>query len=180
MQRIFIDKCKREPVGSLRRLQPTCNTENTEISVKTLTNHQKATASYNEYLLDTWRANRYTQFYTITATPHIHSCSEVFLFNTMYDIINTCQTVTSIHFNYEVSHAGKLHVHGLIACKDKTQFLKVKKHPICQIYTQEYYYGPTWIEYCLQEKPRILHTLERSSNSKDEQQIRHLQQNITW
>ncbi len=180
-RKVLRDMAPKE-TGGFQRSAATYNTDNTNFLVQTHPIALNAQTSYQSYLLDTYRDNRYTKFYAITITPHIHSTTEVFIFNTVYDVINTCKSVISIHFNYECSDAGKLHIHGIIACKDKTKFLKVKKHPICQIHTTEFNPEGNWIQYCLEKSPSIIHTLLRShslDNSQD-MPIRHLQQNITW
>lgn len=142
---------------------------------------KEAIEQYQTYLMDTFRDNRYTKFYALTVTPHIHSTTEYYLSNVMYDIINQCKSVISITYNYERSEAGKLHIHGIIATKDKTKFLKVKKHPIAQIHTTELN-GETWIYYCTKSKPRIIHSLTRVYDVKHhiDPVIRHEQINLTW
>ncbi len=121
-------------------------------------NRRVALDNYSWFLQEQWRENRHVKFYAITISPHDHKQPDSVVFNASKDIITICKSVTGLMYNFEESEKGKIHAHGILASKDYSKFLKIKKHPLCQFHIVEYTPG-NWIGYCLKSNPPITHHL---------------------
>lgn len=131
---------------------------NSGISRKNI--EEESLDAFSWYMLNEWRENKYVKFYTINVNPHDHRQPAGIIQAALYDIIRKCKTVISLAYIIEVSPEGKNHAHGILASKDYSKFLKVKKHPICQFYLEKYIPG-NWISYIQKDRPPIIHFLRK-------------------
>ncbi len=113
---------------------------------------------FTGFLHEQWRNNRHMKFYAITVNPHRHDQPAIVSHQGMIDLLHVCKTAVSIMYIIEKSPEGKMHAHGILASKDKSKFLKVKRHPLCQFDTPVYIPG-NWIPYINKGLPTIVHTL---------------------
>ncbi len=142
---------------------------------------QNSLGNFSWFLMSHWRENRHVKFYAITVSPHDHHVTPNVVYHALFDIITECKTVISAMYVLERSPTGKYHAHGILASKDYSKFLKVKKHPTCQFHTVKYTPG-NWISYCLKDGPTIAHYLTLDENKFYEgskRYIKHEQLDVT-
>ncbi len=103
-----------------------------------------------------FKGNVYTRFYTLNVSP-FNSRSEMNELDYeeyVKELFTICRNVLGVWFIFEKSEAGKLHLHGFIASKDKSKFLKIKKHLLFHSEIDEVTYFDGWLAYCLKHSPK--------------------------
>ncbi len=104
--------------------------------------------------------SKYIKWYTLTIDPLDPT---VQVTEHQYELAlkrlrDKCKTIIKVAYIYETSEHGKLHLHGILATRDKTKFLKVK-HDIRYHYQMDpLTYLDGWICYILKGSPENLYT----------------------
>ncbi len=99
---------------------------------------------------------KYIKWYTITVSPK-DPTTEVLegqYIQALKRLKVKCKTIIDICYIFERSPQGKLHIHGILACRDRTKFLKAKHCIRYHFQMDPLTYLDGWVNYMLTDSPK--------------------------
>ncbi len=131
-----------------------------------------------QYLLTEWKQNQYITYYSFTISPHKRLLSKALIESSVDDLMTVCKNVVSCRYVYETSELNKIHIHGILASKSKSKFMKLRKHPLVKYELNEYYNSnDAWIHYMAKESPHYCYTHHYDHETG---KIQKPKLNLTW
>ncbi len=132
-------------------------------SKKNILNDQRRREEINywyEMIMQRDIYSKYIEWYTLTLSPKDPTVEirEYFYDLALLRLQSKCKTIIDIVYILETSKHGKLHVHGIIATRDKTKFLKIKRDIRFNWHMDPLTYLDGWINYMLKESPKHVYT----------------------
>jgi len=115
-----------------------------------------------QYLMNSQRETQMGMYYIFTISPHQRYVERLVLEDAVGHLIRTYKSVVSLQYVFETSAKGKLHIHGLIHCKDSSKFIKLRKHPTVKYTIEPYIVDGGWIEYICKDEPQAVYRKYRS------------------
>lgn len=122
---------------------------------------------FNQYLLTEWRSNQYITYYAFTISPHQKSLPKIGIEKSVTDMLNVCKNIISCKYIYETSKLNKIHIHGILAAKQKSKFTKLNKHPLVQYHITEYEHRHNaYIRYMSKCQPKHIYARHYGEDGK--------------
>lgn len=115
------------------------------------------------FQLQLFNHDPFIKFSKLTISPHsANNNSYMLLKNSVETIFGHYRHCVGAIYCYEISPLGKLHVHGILAHRAPSKWVRVKKHPLYQYDIKPLDPGDEWINYCIKDQPERYHLIERS------------------
>lgn len=105
-------------------------------------------------MLKCYSSNPYVHFYALTVSPRNPDTDIFEVIKSVKDLFKICKNVLSVRYVIEKSPKGKDHIHGILCCRNKSKFMKIRRHPVCHFQIDPFE-SEGWVGYMGKGHPDI-------------------------